>query len=271
MPKNLIQVAGFDRGGVVLDSDRFSLNQTEWSDARNVRFDNRSVSKITGEETLASTSNRPNESIYWQQPGSNPNRIVYVDEVGILRTFIPGDTSDNALNSSSLSTTNRIDLNLFNGGATLILNDSSGAPWYINSPDFGTNPQQFILRNSVGWEESGFVSGATNISAAVVRPFNQVLMAANLTYTTGSGNVYGPSTIRISNIPVDLTTPPTWTLSDSAVRNKAADFQLSTNAPIIDMIPFQGVMAVYTSDSIWHVNVPTSATAPATSGSSTIR
>ena len=272
----MIQIGDFERGGVVLDSDPFSLQSNEWSDCRNVRFDNRSVSKITGEETLIATSNRPNELIYWQQPGANVDRYIYVDENGIVRTKLVADSTDNALNSTSLTSTERFDLNLFLGGSTLIVNAfdvrpmvngvaNDGSPYYITSPDVTTVPLTSLQRASTGWLESGFVTGAVNISAKVVRPFKQVLFAANLEYTDTNGlKTFGPSTIRISNVPAANALIPTWTLSDSTVRNKASDFQLSTNSAIVDMVPFQNSMAIYTTDSIWTVDVPSSTTAPAT-------
>ena len=45
MADQMLPVGGFDKGGIVVDSDPFSLQSIEWSNGRNVRFDNRSVSK----------------------------------------------------------------------------------------------------------------------------------------------------------------------------------------------------------------------------------
>ena len=53
----ILPISGFQEGGVVRDSDPFSLSLVEWSDCRNVRFDNRVVSKITGEETMLTLDN----------------------------------------------------------------------------------------------------------------------------------------------------------------------------------------------------------------------
>ena len=48
----MLPVGDFANGGVVIDSDPFSLAPNEWSNCRNVRFDNRAVRKIAGEEVM---------------------------------------------------------------------------------------------------------------------------------------------------------------------------------------------------------------------------
>ena len=199
MADQMLPVADFERGGVVIDSDPFSLAPNEWSNCRNVRFDNRSVSKISGEILLTATSATPRELIYWQQPGSSPDRYVYVDNTGIVRTKLAGVTTDAALNSTTLSLGNRIDLELFNGGATLLVNDGVSIPKFIHSPDVGT--QGATTAALVDFDNSWNRTGFTTTRAAVVRPFRNVIMAGNLSFVTSTNqNVYGPSTLRVSNV-----------------------------------------------------------------------
>lgn len=265
----MLPVSNFERGGVVLDSDPFSLANNEWSNCRNVRFDNRSVSKITGEVVLSATTSAPREFIYWQQPGTSPDRYVYVDSTGLVRTLILSDTNGdnilNALDSGSnpipLSTANNniIDLNLFNGGATLLINDGASIPKFIHSPDVSNQgaTTAALVDFDASWNRVGIIS----TTAEVVRPFRNVIMAGNLSFTTSSNQrVFGPSTLRVSNL-ATRGAIPNWDATYAGATN-ADEFDLATNSPIIDMIPFQDAMAVYTTDSIWLVRLTGSTTLP---------
>ena len=256
-------IGGFETGGVILDSDPFSLQNNQWSDCRNVRFDNGSVSKIEGEATLVSTSNAPNgEAIYWRQPGSTADSYVYIDSTGAPREKTATGTTDQRMlpGSSVFSTDTRIDLNIFNGGATLIANDGSGAPWFIHSAGAtgASGLSQNFTRNSDGWLRTGL--SAT--SAAVVRPFRNVLMAGNLSFTrtSSAGDLFGPSTLRVSNLAARGAVP-SWDATYAGATT-GDEFDLATNSPIVDMLPFQDAMAVYTTDSIWLVRLTGSSTLP---------
>ena len=84
MAGQMIPVGGFDEGGIVIDSDPFSLQPNEWSGGRNVRFHNRAVSKITGEERLLSLgTHNPRTLTHWQQPVSE--FYVFVGDDGRTR------------------------------------------------------------------------------------------------------------------------------------------------------------------------------------------
>ena len=258
MADQMLPITGFENGGVILDTDPFAINLNQWSDCRNVRFDNGSVSKITGERQATTLSATPNgELIYWQQPGSSPDKWMYVDTNGILREKVLGVATDEAFNTTALSRTNRIDLNLFNGGATLIVNDGSGAPYFVHSADVaGAASSQSLQRNSSGWVRTGF----SGTSASVVRPFRNVLMAGNLVFTNASGAIYAQSTLRVSNLAARGAIP-NWD-ANYAGATTGDEFDLATNSPIIDMIPFQDAMAVYTTDSIWLVRLTGNTTLP---------
>ena len=59
-----------------------------------------------------------------------------------------------------------------------------------------------------------------------------------------------PSTIRVSNLaaPGEL---PTWDPTIAGATT-ADEFDLATNSPIVEMIPFQDSLAIYTEDSIFN-------------------
>ena len=257
MTQPIQTIGNFETGGVIFDTDPFALSNNQWSDCLNVRFDNGSVSKITGEQIMKATTNMPQELIYWRQPGSNPDRWVYIDEVGIVRRVTATAGADAPLNSTTLATGFNRDMSLFNGGATLIINDGSGAPYYLHSPDVGSPAQQELERNSTGWVRSGL----TNYQAEVVRPFRNTLFAGNITQTVSAGNtVFGPSTVRVSNLAARGAVP-SWNATYAGATT-ADEFDLATNSPIVDMVPFQDAMAIYTSDSISLVRLTGSSQLP---------
>ena len=258
MTQPIQTIGNFETGGVIFDTDPFALSNNQWSDCLNVRFDNGSVSKITGEQIMKATTNQPDEMIYWRQPGSNPDRWIYIEENGLVRILLATGNTDSSINTSTpLSTSFRRDINLFNGGATLVINDGSGAPHYIHSPDVGSPRQSTLARNNAGWIRAGNL----NYQAGVIRPFRNTLFAGNITQTVAAGNtLYGPATVRVSNLAARGAVP-SWDATYAGATT-ADEFDLATNSPIIDMVPFQDSMAIYTSDSISLVRLTGSTVLP---------
>ena len=54
---------------------------------------------------------------------------------------------------------------------------------------------------------------------------------------------------------------PTWNATYTGATT-GDEFDLATNSPIIDMLPFQDAMAVYTTDSVWLVRLTNNSTLP---------
>lgn len=251
MPKQtqMLPVADFHSGGVIFDSDPFSLQINEWSDARNVRFDNRSVSKISGEERMLTLTNTPVEGIYWERP--TDQRYVYVDSTGRVWLKAPSGAETEITKGVGANTRDLLDpsssiqLSLFNGGATLIVNDGTQTPQYIHH-----NGQE--LADLPNWLASR--PGFTSITAGVVRTFGNAIIAGDITYTNASNEVISaPSTLRISNIvgrEPGVAYIPTWDAVYSGATT-ADEFDLATNTAIIEMMQFQNAMAIYTANGIF--------------------
>ena len=259
MADRSLPVGDFDKGGVVMDSDPFSLAPNEWSDCRNVRFDNRSVSKIAGEELMLGLDNIPASLTYWERPGDQ--RYVYTSTDG--RSFLKLPTGSEveitkgaAATRDFLDTSNSLTASLFNGGATYIINDGTQTPQFINAPGVGvTNTQE--LSDLPGWLRTGF----TSITAATVRAYRNVLVAGNIEFTQTSNNVISaPSTVRVSNLAARGQLP-TWDATYAGATS-GDEFDLSTNSPIVDMIPFQDSLAIYTTDSVFNMRLTGSTTLP---------
>lgn len=96
MPIRVFNFPG-PRGGFVSDSSPFALLPTEWSDCNNIRFHNRSVQRISGEESLYGTTaltTTPFHLQFMNGFGGN-DHYYYVDN--------SGDTYRIGANSSSVS------------------------------------------------------------------------------------------------------------------------------------------------------------------------
>ena len=232
------------------DSDPFSLQQHEWSDCRNVRFDNRSVSKITGEQLLrAAGSDEIRALTYWEGPVTN--RYVYTTDQGetfvVTETGNPGEITEGTGGTEvPLDTSGVYIQSLFNGGHTFIVCDGENQPKYVHS-----EAATLELDELPDWN---YGSDYTSVVPKVIRPFRNVLVAGNLTYTASGGSItYGPGTIRISGLaaPGDV---PTWDPAGSSPTTED-EITLSETSGIVDMIPFQNKLLIYTSDSIFSISL----------------
>ena len=160
----------------IRDTGRYGLNKdvspvllppNGWSDGRNVRFDNGSVSKITGHESIMSMDTTAHDLIYLASPSWSCVcllRCTYCEDCWSyktrLRRLIKKERT--AYNSAG-----RWHSSLFNGGYTVVLNNGQDVPQYISYLDSDT------LRDLPSWP-SGYRAG-------VMRSYRNVLVAGNIT------------------------------------------------------------------------------------------
>ena len=207
--------------------------------------------------TLSNTS--PVSLTYWRQP----NNIRYVYQTNNGRTYLNNATGTDTEITKGVSTTRDIltttslSGGLFNGGATYIVNDGTQIPQYINAIGSGVNAQELV--DIPGWTfDSALFSSVT---AQVLRPYRNVLVAGNLTFTaTGGAITYAPGTIRVSNLAA-RGEMPTWD-PQIAAATTADEFELATNDPVIDMIPFQDSLIVYCQNSVHSIRLTGNTTIP---------
>ena len=259
----MLPIADFERGGVVLDSDPFALALNEWSDCRNVRFDNRSVSKITGEDLLLTFDNVPVVVFYWERPADQ--RYVYVANNGRTYLVQPNGTEQEITKGFSttrdpLTISNNITITQFNGGASLVINDGAQTPQFINAPGVGqTNTQELV--DLPDWIPAN--SAFSTILAGTIRSFGNVLVASNLTLTeTGGRVIRAPGTIRVSNLAARGSLP-TWNATYAGATS-GDQFDLSTNSPVVDMVPFQDSLGIYTGNSFTQLRLTGNSSLPVT-------
>ena len=251
MADQMYPVGNFDQGGIVIDSDPFALSPTEWSGGRNVRFDNRSVSKIAGESQLLNLGTlSPTTIVNWRQPvaeyyvfttnAGTTHRVTAGENVteitkGIGGTPDPLDTTDNANTHASL----------FNGGYTYLVADGVNVPQYIQAA--GTVATELQDIPDFNYDTATYSS----VIPRVFRPFRNVLVAANLTYTNATTNAitYAPGTIRISSIAAPGAIPTNWDPA-AADPGTAEELEISDTDEIIDMVSFQNNLLIFTRNSI---------------------
>ena len=255
MAGQMLPVGNFDKGGVVLDSDAFALAPSEWSGGRNVRFDNRSVSKISGEQELIDLGNaNPDSLTHWKQPLSEyyvftatngSSHRASADGTVDTITKGAGGTPDPLILNNDRS---NLHASLFNGGFTYLVADGVQIPQFLQA-----NATTAELADLTGW---GYDSTTySSVVPQVIRPFKNVLVAGNLQYTNAGTNAitYAPGTIRVS----DLAAPgalPTWDPSgdDSTT---ADEFELSETDGIVDMVSFQDQLLIFTRNSIFSMSL----------------
>ena len=257
----ILPIQGFDTGGVVIDSDPFSLGQKEWSNVRNVRFHNRAVSKISGEMMMRTLGNTdPVALTYWRQP----NNLRYVYQTSNGRTYLNNATGTDTEITKNITGASAEPLaanavytgGLFNGGATYIVNDGTNIPQYINAIGSGIAAQELV--DIPGWAFDSALF--TSVTAGVLRPYRNVLVAGNLTFNAATGITFAPGTIRVSNLAA-RGQMPTWD-PQLAAATTADEFELATNDPVLEMIPFQNSLLIYCQNSVHSIRLTGNSTLP---------
>ncbi len=241
-------------GGLVSDSNPFTLADNEWSDMNNVRIHNRAVSKIAGEAQLLTTDNEPRHSQFVN--GYDTGKYYYYIDTDGLTHRINASGSEAEVTKgvggtkTPLTTGVQYQMNPLNGGYVLQVNDGNRTPQYITSVGSGTDTTE--LTDIPGWS---YNTAYTNVMAAVIRPFKYVQVAGNITQTVTADNSVerNAGTIRISNLaaPGNL---PTWdpTLSNAT---SADELELTENGEVIDMVSLGDNLMIFTDDSIFSLRI----------------
>ena len=263
MPGVQKPIGEFQTGGVIRDSDPFSLQENQMSDCRNVRFDNHAISKILGErDMLDITGSTPRTLIHWSQPVSEFYVVTNSDgtttrypasgvaqdiTMGAGSTPVPLSTDPNAIYTASL----------FNGGFTYIVSDGVGVPQYIQAS--GPAAGELRLLPNFNYDPA-----FTSVTPRIIRPFRDVLVAANMRYVATGGEIsYAPGTIRISDRAAPGSIPTNWDpFADDS--NTAEELELAETEGIVDMVPLQNSLLIYTESSIFAMTLTGSNTIPVT-------
>ena len=74
----IIPVRGVGSAGIVMDTPSVLLPPDAWSNGRNVRFDNSSVSKMQGHEEIFNLTAQPTNLIYWPRPVTQYLSLIHI-------------------------------------------------------------------------------------------------------------------------------------------------------------------------------------------------
>lgn len=237
----IIPLKNLGAAGVNLDVSPVLLPPNGFSKAKNIRFDNGSVSKIKGHQAVFSgnLSVQAQDIIFWNNPTTK--YYIYGNGANVYRR-LPAGTDSSILSGASSSGVWQF--SAYNGGYTILANNTKDTPRYIQ---YGTSgaAQETSLTAFPGW-----ISGE---AAAVVRPFKNAIIAGNITKTANSVVTSYPGTIKISSLAAPGSMPASWTVGVGTTT--ADEFELSQTSPIVDIVEYRGTAFVFTGDSIHTVNL----------------
>ena len=184
----ILPVRNVGANGIIRDIPSVLLPVEGWSDGKNVRFDNGSVSKMLGHTQEFSVTTEPELVQYWPRPVTP----YYITAIGntVMRRDTSGNSASLVPSGTTFSSAGRWRSSLFNGGYTVIMNNGVDKPQYIT---YGTDgfANEVSLQPLPGWPD--------NLSAQVVVGHNYAMIAGNLRDTSGAVVGYQAGTIRISS------------------------------------------------------------------------
>ena len=225
----------------IRDTGKYGLNKdvspvllppNGWSDGRNVRFDNGSVSKISGHQSVLTLDSEAHNLIFWPRPVAPA--YVFADAATVKSVAANGTiTTRNKKGTSAYNASGRWHSSLFNGGYTVVLNNTVQTPQYITYNDSET------LQDLTAWP-SGYTAG-------VLRSYKNVLVAGNV---SASATDIRPGSILVSSQASPGAIPASWTVGDVYDTGTADEFELSQTQPVLDIVDLRGSCMIFTGDSI---------------------
>ena len=241
----ILPVRNVGASGIIKDIPSVLLPVEGWSDGRNIRFDNGSVSKMLGHTEEFSVTTEPELVQYWPRPvtpyyiTASGNTVMRRDTSGNSASLVPGGTT--------FSTTGRWRSSLYNGGYSVIMNNGVDKPQYIT---YGTNgsANEVTLQPLPGWPD--------DLSAQVVVGHNYAMIAGNLRDTSGAVVGYQAGTIRISSQAAPGGVPDSWMIG-SELLTTADEFELANSGEILEIISLRRNALIFTDSSIHSVTLPT--------------
>ena len=199
----LVPVTAVGSSGINRDVSAVLLPPNTWSDGRNVKFADGSVSKRNGHESLFDTDQNIEALTYWPRPLTPA--YIYSTDATVFRRNGDGSVATIGANFSTADNA-KWQFSIYNGGYTVIANNRVDAPRYITYGTSGASDET-SLQVLPGWP--------TGLSAGVVRPAGYTLIAGNLTDTSGAVTNFMPGTIRISSQAAPGGVPASWTVGSA--------------------------------------------------------
>ena len=235
MAEQVINITDLAKAGVVIDTPPVALAPNVFTNARNVRFKDGAIRKMTGElllHTITSDLVPSNETFgkmrylaYWPNPNLAPLGCYYLFVVDYLRDGITVGQKvyiqDHIGNKKDLTpstfpdgfafTTSGWQHTLFSGGFTFIINNGLNKPHYILDKVGNTNINDITLAELPGWDSYNveqvvyndtYAAGSSTVfdlGQKVDFTVNQIVINGTNTKTVKVGNPAGTGTPNGAN------------------------------------------------------------------------
>ena len=237
----LIPFRDVGSGGLNFDMRSNQLPVNQWSDARNVRFDNNRVIKANNFKLINDSNGVlvvPTEPYFIQQY-RNPSEAFWI-LAGLADVWaVDDDESAAAITkiTRAASQYTTISSDRWNGGmfnGVGVLNNGRDVPQVWSPVNLAT-----LLQDLPNWPAS--------YKAKVIRPYLNFLVAFDI--TKASGTEY-PIMVKWSDAADPGTVPVTWDETDPT---HLAGEQVLADGPfsIIDAVPYAGALYIMTEQTTW--------------------
>ena len=262
MTENVTAIEGLDKGGVNLDSPSIQLPPNVFSNARNVRFDDGAIRKFLGHQQIF---NRADESLngdiqaieYWPSPIGAIYVVVADDTINLVRLGSTGNADVRTI-PTTFSTSPTWNFTLFNGGYSIIINNTVDTPVHITANQ-GSQFDSLTATALPGWtsyRDTDTNPLVTSVSAGIIISAGSNLVAANLQERDTDNNVIRDlrGVVRSSDVAAAGQIPQNWNPYATGV-NTADELLLADTGVITAMQSLQGKVFVFTGSSIHQVEV----------------
>lgn len=220
--------------GVVKDSPAHVIPPEAWTLAENVRFEDKSVVRISGEQQIFGTPGTPPQ---FSQFVSAPGQPWWLYS-GLTRIYVyNGVTHTNITRTTDGATYNATDASQLQGtllGGIPIINNGIDVPQFWGAYSAATH-----MANLTNWPGT--------LRTKIIRAFGPYLMALNLT----DGGVLQPNDVRWSHPADPGFLPSSWDITDPTKNAGQISLPDVESGQIVDGLPLQGRFYVYKENSCW--------------------
>jgi hypothetical protein len=217
--------------GIINDLPPHDLPPEAWSDGKNVRFDERSVSKFLGTTNIFDP---PTVAPYWLLPVQSAG-VNYWIYAGLVNVYVTDGTLHK--NISKVGDYSGSEARGWTGGTL------NGIPFLTN----GVEPPQ--MWNPINFATPGLLSDLSNFPALdkcdILRAYKNFLVALRVS----ESGVSNPHMVKWSHPADSGGVPSSWDEADATVL--AGEVQLAqTPGHIVDCWPLRDINVIYKEDAI---------------------
>lgn len=236
MPEVSIEIDDIASVGVVKDTPAHQLPPEAWTSGENIRFNDDSVARCSGEQAIFGT---PGVAPYFAQFITSASQPWWL-YAGLAKIYVyDGSTHTNITRQTvgvdvNYNATGAADWNGTILGGIPILNNGIDVPQYWAS--YLTTQK---MQNLPNW--------TAGMTAKVVRAFGPYLLACNITLA----GVVKPHDVRWSKPADPGSVPGSWDIADPSTNAGTVSLPDGDSGLIMDALPLQGRFYVYKENGVW--------------------